>query len=173
MKIQFRITILVLALSMNITSSFAKESNNDRGTFSSDSSEIAFVFQIPNIPQTTQTDYSGHLLGNDVAAKWSLFEDLYIRRTKTTVGISSSTLTFAKPQIYKAINKMNNHFNKLARNDNFSKEDIAQKFAHYLDCANAVMYYNQNTNLFESELLKARNIEQIIAIFNRVKIELR
>ena len=169
MKKQIQITVIfALALSLITISAFAKKSNTSNESASSTSE---FVFQISAIPRTTQTDYSEHLLGNDVAAKWCLFEELYIRRTKTTVGISSSTLTFAKPQIYKAVSKMNNHFSKIAKNGNHSKETIAKKFAHYLDCANVVVYYNQNTSLFESELLKARNIEQIIAIFDRVKLE--
>ena len=170
MKNQFRITnFFLLVLFISTTSAFAKGGNNSNNVPSP--SSVDFVYQVPNIPQTTQTDYSEHLLGNDVASKWSLFEELYIRRTKTTVGISSSTLTFVKPQIYKAVNKMNNHFSKLVKNSNHSKEENIKKFAHYLDCANVMAYYDKNTNSFESELLKAHNIEQIIAVFDRVKIE--
>ena len=109
-----------------------------------------------------------HYLGEPCTEKWSRFQANYTRTYDQNVGFSSTTVEFAKPAIYHAVNKINKYIVKAVKKKNVTREEAIRLLSHVLDCANTLLYEDDTTQL-EKSLASTKEPELLIKIFNQIK----
>lgn len=174
-KIQF-IILLFIALSpvfaqQNLIAlQPGNETPTDRKVSKPVSNNEQFVFKVYSTSDTPKGEIEPHFLGEEIARKWTLFNELYQRKGEVSVGFSTSYIETVKPSVFNAVCKMNNYYKKAVNKRMVEKEIAREQFSQILDCALAAFQYDETEN-FESALKKTREPEQIIQLFNAVKIE--
>ena len=110
-----------------------------------------------------------HYLGEPCTEKWSRFQANYTRTYDQNVGFSSTTVEFAKPAIYHAVNKINKYIVKAVKKKNVTREEAIRLLSHVLDCANTLLYEDDTTQL-EKSLASTKEPELLIKIFKQIKL---
>ena len=132
--------------------------------------EKCYSFKVYAGNDIPKGDIEPHYLGSEIAGKWSLVNELYLKKSEVNMGFSSTYTETVKPAILNAVYKMN-AFYKKALNRKTIKVDEAQKqFSWILDCAIAIFYCSDSAE-FELALAKTKDPNQIAKLFNSVKIE--
>ncbi len=110
-----------------------------------------------------------HFLGEEISGKWNLFMQNYRRVYEQSVGFSNSSIEIVKPMIFNAVNKVNSYCKKMARNGNYSQNELTIMFGHVLDCAN-LLCYEEDTRNIEADIKAAKTPEQIVEVFKCIQI---
>ncbi len=147
-----------------------KETPEERPKQASAGNEVVFVFRVYDTANEANGEIESHFLGDEIAAKWTLVNELYLRKGEISVGFSTSYTEIAKPSVFNAVCKMNNYYKKAIGKGLINKEDAQQQFKWILDCALAA-FASDETKSFEAALMKAKSPEQINQLFQAVKIE--
>ena len=134
------------------------------------SNEVQFVFRIYPTAIEPKGEIESHFLGDEIAEKWTLFNELYLRKGEINVGFSTSYTEIVKPSVFNAVCKMNNYYKKAIGKGLVSKDEAQLQFSWILDCALAA-FASDDTKSFESALMKVRAPEEINQIFSAVNIE--
>lgn len=113
--------------------------------------------------------YNSHFLGDSVAMKWKALEDLYIERSDVTVGFGNTHVELKKPVIFNSLNKIEKHFKKEVKKDVLSVEVASCQFSRYLEYAYVIFY--EDSEMFEQALAKSKSTEELIEIFNAIRLE--
>lgn len=122
--------------------------------------------EIPTIKAVFAED---HFLGGKITEKWNTFTANYTHTYDMSIGFTDSMTEIAKPAVYNAVLKVNKHYRKALRKGLITKEIASQEMAHVLDCANVVCFEGDTGDL-EAALSKAANPQEIIAVFNQVRL---
>jgi len=147
-----------------------KETPEERKPSKPESNNEQFVFKIYSTTDTPKGEIEPHFLGDEIARKWTLVNELYLRKGEVSVGFSTSYTETVKPSVFNAVCKMNNYYKKAVNKAMVDKEDAREQFLQILDCAIAA-FQSDETAKFETALIKVKNPDQIILLFNSVKIE--
>jgi hypothetical protein len=129
-----------------------------------------FIFRVYDTPVAPQGETEPHFLGNEIAGKWTVVNELYLQKGEISIGFSTSYTDIAKPAIFNAVCRINNHYKKAVGKGMMSREDARAQFSKILDCAIAAFHCDE-TEKFETTLMKVRDAVQLIRIFGSVKIE--
>jgi hypothetical protein len=128
-----------------------------------------YVFESNNQYLTPKGEIEPHFLGDDVAAKWTLVNELFLRKSEVSIGFGASYTETVKPSVLNALYKINAHFKKQVNKNSELKNELAQQFAHILTCAVAV-YYADNSQQFEAELARSRDVKAVLSAFEKVEL---
>ncbi len=110
-----------------------------------------------------------HFLGEAMARKWGLFVQNYKREYEQSVGFSNSSVEIIKPTVFNAVNKISGYLKKALKKGDI---DTAQAYAcleHVLNCANLICY-EENTKDIETEIKNAKTAEEIVKVFDSIRI---
>jgi hypothetical protein len=129
-----------------------------------------YIFKVYNSKEKAKGEIEQHYMGNEIAEKWTIFNELYLHKGDITIGFGTSYIETAKPSVYNAVCRMNSYYKKAINKELIQFEDAKQQFSWILDCALAALQYD-DTEKFERTLSKMKDPQQIIQLFNSVKIE--
>jgi hypothetical protein len=149
--------VIVFILSFTFyNESVAQESENDTLYFQN---RLAHTFSTSEV-----TTSSPHYLGDEVARKYAVFNDLYTYIVSAEVNNTGKQTVISKPAIYNAVKKLNRNYRKLIRKNEITEEDARARVNHVLDVAISV--YTQSTDALENALRQARTHDEIAAVLN-------
>ncbi|MGV8093561.1 MAG: hypothetical protein AB2L24_17005 [Mangrovibacterium sp.] len=129
-----------------------------------------FIFKVYDIPVIPQGDTEPHFLGDEIAGKWTVVNELYLQKGEISIGFGTSYTDIAKPAVFNAVCRINNYYKKAVGKGMISREDARVQFSRILDCTIAAFHCDE-TEKFETALMKVRDADQLIRIFGSVKIE--
>lgn len=147
-----------------------KETPTDRKVSKPASNNEQFVFKVYSVNNAPKGEIESHFLGDEIAAKWTLVNELFLRKGEVSVGFSTSYTEIIKPSVFNAVCKMNSYYKKALGKGLINKEEAQQQFSWILDCALAA-FASDETKSFEAALIKTKAPEQINQLFQSVKIE--
>jgi hypothetical protein len=136
-----------------------------------------FVFEAPayainlydDIQAVDKSLYRNHYLGDEVAKRLYLFEKQYVHHTEPPPGAFSGKKIVQKPLIYNSIYQLEKYYKKQVRKNRMNKEEAVISLCHYLEISLLLFY--RKTDEFELVLEKSAKEEDIIAVFDKVKIK--
>jgi len=130
-----------------------------------------YVYQVYGyIPTPNSAFEEEHYLGGALSAKWNTFNQTYTHVYDVKVGFTNSAVEISKPSVYNAVIKVNNYFKKAVKKGMVTREEATRSLSHIFDCAN-VICFNPNTTTFEHAAEKTKTPEEIIGLFEKVRIE--
>jgi hypothetical protein len=133
-------------------------------------SEKKFVFKVYGVSATPKGEVESHYLGNEIAVKWALVNELYLRKSNVNIGFGSTYSETLKPSILNAVYRMNTYYKKGLIRKNIGESEAKKEYAWILDCSIAICHC-PNTTEFEKELTKTKEPDQIVNLFNSVVLE--
>lgn len=110
-----------------------------------------------------------HFLGGELNQKWNTLNANYTHVYNVSVGFTNSGTEILKPAIYNAVLKVNKYYRKACRKGFVNEAEAKKQLSHIFDCANVICFEN-NTENFEKAISEVNKPEQIIALFNQVKL---
>jgi rRNA maturation protein Nop10 len=143
-----------------LNGSVAQESDNDTLYFQN---RLAHAFSTSEVVAS-----SSHYLGNEIARKYAVFNDLYTYTISAEVLNTGKQTVISKPAIYNSVKKLNRYYRKMIRKNEISEEEARTRYNHVLDVAISV--FTQSTEALENELRQARKHDEIAEVFQRVKL---
>lgn len=129
-----------------------------------------YRFTIYSVNENPKGEVESHYMGKEIAEKWTLVNELYLRKSDVHIGFGSTYSETIKPSILNAVYRMNAHYKKVLNRKIISESEAKRQFSWILDCAIAICYCPESAE-FESALTKTRDPDQIIEIFNAVELE--
>lgn len=132
--------------------------------------EKRYVFKDYNLNSKPKGEVETHFMGDTIAVKWTLFNELYTRKTEVTIGFGSSYTETLKPAVFNAVYRMNTFYKKAIGRKTINVEIAKKQFSWILDCAIAICH-SPDSSEFELALAKIKNPDQLLNLFNKVKIE--
>ncbi|NEW83002.1 MAG: hypothetical protein GZ094_11635 [Mariniphaga sp.] len=173
--------IILVALSFVLTFSYAQEDlfavlqtekkvklfdpSHEKET----NSEKRFVFKVYGDNGSPKGEVEPHYLGNEIAEKWTIVNELYVRKTDVSIGFGSSYSETFKPSILNAVYRLNTYYKKALSRKTISEDEAKKQFSWILDCAIAICYCSDSAD-FELALAKAKETDQIVELFYMVEI---
>lgn len=134
------------------------------------SAETVYVYTVyGEIPVAKTAFEEEHFLGGELTKKWNTLNANYTHVYNVSVGFTDSGTEIVKPAIYNAVLKVNKYYRKALRKGLVSKDNAVKELSHILDCANVICFEDQ-TEGFEEAVSKAGEPQEIIALFNQVKL---
>lgn len=131
----------------------------------------AFTFSVyGEIPVAKMAFEEEHYLGDAITTKWNTFLANYTRTYEVEVGFTNSGTELRKPAVYKAVERANKYVKKALKGGQLSREEAVATMAHLLDCAN-VICFEPDTEAFEDAAKAAKTGQQVVELFNAVKLE--
>lgn len=174
-----RIQFIILAL-LAISPLFAqqnlialqpvKEIQADRKVSKPAGNNEQFVFKVFGTNDTPKGEIEPHFLGDEIASKWTVVNELYLRKGEVSVGFGTTYTETVKPSVFNAVCRLNNHYKKAVNKGLIQREVAQEQFSRILDCTVAIFHCSE-TGKFETALMKVKDPEQIIQLFNSVRIE--
>lgn len=143
-----------------LNGSVAQESENDTLYFQD---RLAHAFSTSEV-----VTRSLHYLGEEIARKYAVFNDLYTYTISAEVTNTGRQTMISKPAIYNSVKKLNRYYRRLIRKNEISEEEARIKVNHLLDVAISV--YTQSTDALENALRQVRKHDEIAEVFERVKL---
>jgi len=134
-------------------------------------SEKRFVFKVYGENGTPKDEVEPHFMGTEIAKKWTMVNELYLRKTDVSIGFTKSYTETVKPSILNAVYRMNSYYKKALSRKSINEEEAKKQFSWILDCAIAICHCPDSAD-FEQTLAKAKEPDQIMKLFQRVKIEI-
>lgn len=147
-----------------------KEIQADRKVSKPASDTEQFVFKVYGTNDTPKGEIEPHFLGDEIASKWTVVNELFLRKGEVSVGFSTSYTETVKPSVFNAVCRLNNHYKKAVNKGLIQQEEAQEQFSRILDCTVAIFHCDE-TRKFETALMKVKDPEQIIQLFNSVRIE--
>lgn len=132
--------------------------------------EKKYVFKVYGNTANPKGEVEPHFLGNVIAIKWTLVNELYLRKTDVSIGFGSSYTETLKPSILNAVYRMNSYYKKALSRNTIGVTEAKKQYAWILDCAIAICHCPE-TEDFELTLSKTKDPDQINKLFNSVVIE--
>ncbi len=132
-----------------------------------------FVFRVrESLPEHSDAEgvYGSHFLGDTVARKMHVVKSLYLKKSSVTVGFGNTHVEIIKPYIFNSLTKLERYYKKAVRKEQLQAEDAAEEFALFLDHAVAI-FYSTESAAFEEVLARAKDSEELISLFESVRIE--
>lgn len=146
-----------------------KETPTDRNIPVTAANNEQFIFKVYGTIDKPKGEIDAHFLGDEIASKWAIVNELYLRKGEVSVGFSTSYTETVKPSVFNAVCRINNYYKKAVNKGVIEKEKAQEEFLQILDCAVAAYQYDE-TEDFESALKKVKEAEQMIQLFKAVKI---
>lgn len=144
--------------------------NNAAKNTASAANAPLFVFRTNGgVPEVKTAFEEQHYLGGEVSKKWNTFVANYTHEYSVSVGLSNSNYEFAKPAIYNAVNRADKYVKKALKKHLMTRDEAVKAMSHILDCAN-VIYYEPDTERFEAAARDAKTGEDVIKLFDGVKL---
>lgn len=109
-----------------------------------------------------------HKLGDEVAKRLHLIENSYTYYSKSPGAISSKKI-IQKPIIYNSIYKIEKYYRRKVRKASLERGKAIDELSQYLESTLLLLY--KDTQEFEEELNRTDSEENMIAVFERVKIK--
>lgn len=107
-----------------------------------------------------------HKFGDEISRRLRLIDKEYTYETQAAPGAFSGKLIVEKPIIYNSLLKLEKHFTRrVGKNYDFNKNELMR----ILNIGILIRY--EDTTEFEKCLEKASNVEEILEVFNKVKVE--
>lgn len=176
-------SLMVSAMLLSATESFAQdlamavndgvlnEKTEVKAGPEAEAPKAEFVFPVyGEIPVAKVEFEEDHFLGDAIAKKWNTFQKNYTRVYDVEIGLTSSGSEIRKPAVFKAVERANRFVKKACRNKTMDTDKAIAVMAHILDCAN-VICFEEDTEAFEKKAKEAKTGEEVIDLFNRVKLE--
>lgn len=134
-----------------------------------DAEPYEYVFTACDDAAYEPTFKSRHYLGEPCATKWNIFQGLYTRTYEQEIGFSNTIVEFEKPAIYHAVKRLNKFIIKNVKKKKMSKDEASALLCHVLDCANAIFYENDTTEL-ERKVGSLKENEALLEFFEHIKL---
>lgn len=135
-----------------------------------ENAEAVYTYTVyGEIPVAKPVFEEDHFLGGELTKKWNTLNTNYTHVYDVSVGFSDSGTEIVKPAVYNAVLKVNKYYRKAVRKGMVGKDEAVKELSHIFDCAN-VICFEDNTRDFEEAVSQADGPEQLIALFNRVKL---
>jgi len=167
-------TCLILILLLSVEASSQQSSRIIEDPAESKTASQLFVFNgistaklDKDINEVDLSMIKKHSLGEIVAKRLHLLEESYTYYTEIP-GAFSDKRVIQKPIIYNSIYKIDKYYRKKVRKELQGKQKAAAELCHHIDIALTLLY--KDTKKFERELENADKVENMIDVFNRVKI---
>lgn len=162
---------IVLAVALAFLGSVeAAAAKGDGNTTASTTSTVAYELPVyGKIPVVENVCPEKHYLGGAVTEKWNTFLASYTNTYEVSVGLSSANVEIRKPSIYNAVIRANKYVKKQLKDNLMTREEAVATMTHILDCAN-VFVLDSDTQRFEQSAAQARSGEQVVSLFNTVKL---
>jgi hypothetical protein len=109
-----------------------------------------------------------HRLGEHIALYFHLMEQEYTYVTEAAPGSFSGRLVVKKPAIYNSIYRMDKYYRKLVRKGLTSEEQSINRLKESIEIALIILH--KDTGEFESALEDAESDEELLTLFNRIKL---
>jgi len=133
-------------------------------------SETTFSYTVYGEIPTAQTAFEEeHFLGGSLNSRWNTFLANYTHEYKVEVGLSHSGTEIIKPRIYHAVMRANKYVKKSLKKKSMSSEEAILALTHILDCAN-VICFEEGTTALEEAAQEAKTGEEVLALFQKVKL---
>jgi len=129
-----------------------------------------YVFKVYGENGKPKGEIEPHFMGNAIAEKWAMVNELYLHKTEVSIGFGTSYTETFKPSILNAVYTMNTYYKKALKRKTIREDDAQKQFVWILDCAIEICHCSDSKD-FELALAKAKNAFQILSLFNSVKIE--
>jgi hypothetical protein len=111
---------------------------------------------------------SSHPLGETIARKLFMLQDLYTYVEPATPTSPSEKTIVLKPYIYNPVLKLNRYFKKQVKNGIITRDDAIKDLNYCLDVAISVVA--DQTDSLEADLRKAADLTEMIRIFSGVEL---
>ena len=147
-----------------------KETKEERNPSKPVSNNEQFVFRVYSATDTPKGEIEPHFLGDEIARKWTVVNELYLRKGEISVGFTTSYTETVKPSVFNAVCRLNNYYKKAVNKRLIQPEEAQKQFSWILDCTVAIFYCDE-TRKFETALMKVKDPDQIIHLFKSVQIE--
>jgi len=124
---------------------------------------------VPEEVKKVTTEMSGtHFLGDQVAKKMYIFEDLYSYTEPIAPGNPATKTLYRKPLVYFSVKKIEKYLKKGVKKGELTMDDATAKFNKVLDIV--INIKNKNTDKFEESLQSADNASDLLLIYSRVHL---
>jgi len=153
---------LVLAIGVLNAQDSMKDSGNTK----------KFIYRISfnqeDLYSIDKTLLADHPFGDLIARKLHLLQSLYTYIEPPTPTSPGEKTIVRKPTIYNTVLKLNRNLKKMVKKGITDKDKAATDLNQCLDVALSISA--DDTADFESELKKAKNMDQIIQVFKMVEL---
>ena len=182
MNIFMKRIVFFIVLSFGFTYTYAQESliarvQTEKENRLSNPSDIKttsngkkYIFKIYGNSGNPKGEVEPHYMGNEIAIKWTLVNELYLRKSDVSVGFGSTYTETLKPSILNAVYRMNSYYKKGITRKTIGEAEARKQFSWILECAIAICHC-PNTEEFELALTKTKDPDQIINLFNAVVLD--
>jgi len=133
-------------------------------------SEKRFVFKVYGENGKPKGEIEPHFMGNAIAEKWAMVNELYLHKTDVNIGFGSSYTETFKPSILNAVYTMNTYYKKALKRKIIPEDEAQKQYVWILDCAIEICHCSDSKD-FELALAKAKDTYQILSLFNSVRLE--
>jgi hypothetical protein len=111
---------------------------------------------------------SEHPFGDLIARKLHVLQDIYTYVEPPTPTSPGEKTVVKKPTIYNTVLKLNRNLKKMVKKGTIDKSKAVSDLNLCLDVALSISA--DNTGDFESELKKAKSVDQIVEVFKLVEL---
>lgn len=132
--------------------------------------EKKYVFKVYGVNSIPKGEVESHFLGNEIAVKWALVNELYLRKSDVNIGFGSTYSETLKPSILNAVYRMNSYYKKGLNKKTISETDALKQFSWILECSISICHC-PDTKDFENALSKTKEPDQIINLFGAVVLD--
>jgi hypothetical protein len=134
---------------------------------------VAYDFDVydivPGEMKKVTTELAGtHFLGDQIAKKIYILEDLYSYTEPISPGNSATKTLYRKPVIYFSVKKIEKYLKKSLKKGEITMEDATARFNRVLDIA--INIKNKNTDKLEEALNSANDASDLLLIYSRVRL---
>lgn len=144
--------------------------SNSPVSVSTEVKKITFQIDVYSKPDYKPSAFEEtHFLGPEITPKWNDFQQKYKIIHEQSVGLSGKTVEIVKPTVYGAVNKINNHLKKSLRKGEINQSEVVRIMDHVLNCS-IELYSEPDTSLIEKEIQSAKNIAELVNVFNSIQI---
>lgn len=134
---------------------------------SESSKKYFFDTYIQKIDTKDVKEHSKHDLGEDIAKKLTVLENIFITRYDTKIGLSDSEIEIQKPDLLESVEKIDKHFKKKVKKKELNKNDATKELSRLLDIAYTLFY--EESNEIETVLSKIKKAEDIVLLYNNLQ----
>jgi hypothetical protein len=114
--------------------------------------------------------YPDHPLGEAVAKKLAMVEQLFVHREQQVVGYSDTRVSIVKPTVFNALKKIDSYYRRQARKGNIQVEVAASTLINLLDLGK-IVYYSDDSKDFESYLRTLKSPLELESAFRMIVVK--
>ena len=176
-RLTISIVLLLVFICSNAQESMIAKVKTEKSTGFFNPSDIKtvnntkkYVFKVYGVISIPKGDVESHFLGNEIAVKWALVNELYLRKSDVSIGFGSSYSETLKPSILNAVYRMNSYYKKGLNKKTIKETEAIKQFSWILDCSISICHC-PDTKDFENALAKIKDPDQIINLFGDVELD--